>query len=94
MLPAPPRRAHHPQGQPGPRRRQTPVLSGPVTPAALVSKDHHSLWLNSAALALAGGDLEVEGGLVARDRDGEPTGVLEASIAAVGRTVMKEEVNR
>ena len=36
-------------------------------PAALISKDYHSLWLNSAALALAGGDLEVEGGVVERD---------------------------
>src|SRR5262249_17801226 len=31
-------------------------------PAGFVSKDYHGLWLNSAALALAGGDLEVEGG--------------------------------
>ena len=44
------------------------------TPAALWSKDYHSLWLNSAALALAGGDLEVPGGVVERDADGEPTG--------------------
>ena len=27
----------------------------------LISKDYHALWLNSAALALAGGDLEVDG---------------------------------
>jgi predicted amidohydrolase YtcJ len=42
----------------------------------LISKDYHALWLNSAALALAGGDLEVEGGVVVRDEGGEPTGVL------------------
>ena len=42
----------------------------------LISKDYHALWLNSAALALAGGDLEVEGGVVVKDEDGEPTGVL------------------
>src|SRR5579862_8133454 len=51
----------------------------PITgdrPAALIAKDYHSLWLNSAALALAGGDLEVEGGVVERDAAGEPTGVL------------------
>jgi predicted amidohydrolase YtcJ len=56
----------------------------PVTgdrPAALVSRDHHSLWLNSAALALAGGDLEVEGGVVERDPGGEPTGVLREEAA-------------
>ena len=45
-------------------------------PALLISKDYHALWLNSAALALAGGDLEVEGGVVVRDEAGEPTGVL------------------
>jgi predicted amidohydrolase YtcJ len=51
------------------------------TPAALWSKDYHSLWLNSAALALAGGDLEVEGGVVERDGSGEPTGVLREESA-------------
>jgi predicted amidohydrolase YtcJ len=45
-------------------------------PAMMISKDYHALWLNSAALALAGGDLEVEGGVVVRDEQGEPTGVL------------------
>jgi predicted amidohydrolase YtcJ len=50
-------------------------------PMAFISKDFHSLWLNSAALALAGGDLEVEGGVVERDADGEPTGVLREEAA-------------
>jgi predicted amidohydrolase YtcJ len=36
------------------------------SPAALWSKDHHSLWLNHAALACANGDLEVPGGVVER----------------------------
>ncbi len=51
------------------------------TPAALWAKDLHSLWLNSAALALAQGDLEVEGGVVERDAQGEPTGVLREEAA-------------
>jgi predicted amidohydrolase YtcJ len=51
------------------------------TPAALWAKDYHSLWLNSAALALARGDLEVEGGVVERDGGGEPTGVLREESA-------------
>ncbi len=51
------------------------------TPAALWAKDLHSLWLNSAALALAEGDLEVEGGVVERDEQGEPTGVLREEAA-------------
>ena len=46
------------------------------TPAAFIAKDYHSLWLNSAALAQAGGDLDVAGGVVERDANGEPTGVL------------------
>src|ERR1700760_1476674 len=51
------------------------------TPAGLIAKDYHSLWVNSAALALAGGDLEVEGGVVERDANGEPTGVLREEAA-------------
>ena len=51
------------------------------TPAILISKDYHSVWLNSAALAAAGGDLDVEGGVVERDEDGEPTGVLREESA-------------
>src|SRR5262245_43191205 len=51
------------------------------TPALLWSKDYHSLWLNSAALALAHGDLQVDGGVVERDADGEPTGVLREESA-------------
>jgi predicted amidohydrolase YtcJ len=50
-------------------------------PAAMVAKDGHSLWLNTAALALADGDLEVEGGVVERDVRGEPTGVLREESA-------------
>src|SRR5436190_7685526 len=50
-------------------------------PVALMSKDYHSLWLNSAALAQANGDLEVEGGVVELDGRGEPTGVLREESA-------------
>ncbi len=51
------------------------------TPTALTARDYHSLWLNSAALALANGDLEVQGGVVVRDEHGEPTGVLREECA-------------
>jgi predicted amidohydrolase YtcJ len=51
------------------------------TPAMLFSKDYHSAWLNSAALARAGGDLQVEGGVVERDENGEPTGILREESA-------------
>src|SRR5438270_453440 len=46
------------------------------TPTALMARDSHSLWLNSAALACANGELEVPGGVVEVDEHGEPTGVL------------------
>jgi predicted amidohydrolase YtcJ len=50
-------------------------------PAALMARDYHSLWLNSAALARANGELEVDGGVVVRDERGEPTGVLREECA-------------
>ena len=51
------------------------------TPVALMAKDYHSLWLNSAALARADGDLAVRGGVVELDERGEPTGVLREESA-------------
>ena len=45
-------------------------------PVALLAQDSHSLWINSAALARANGDLEVAGGVVERNDAGEPTGIL------------------
>ena len=50
-------------------------------PAALMARDYHSLWLNSAALARANGDLQVPGGVVERDEQGKPTGVLREECA-------------
>ena len=46
-----------------------------------LAKDHHSLWLNTSALERAGGDLDVPGGVVERDGDGSPTGVLREESA-------------
>jgi predicted amidohydrolase YtcJ len=48
----------------------------PDRPVALMARDSHSVWLNSAALAYANGDLHVPGGVVEVDERGEPTGVL------------------
>lgn len=49
--------------------------------AALWSKDYHSLWLNTAALQLARGDLQLPGGVVERDGSGEPNGILREQSA-------------
>src|SRR3954454_23842588 len=48
----------------------------PDRPVALMARDSHSVWLTSAALARANGDLQVPGGVVELDERGEPTGVL------------------
>jgi hypothetical protein len=58
-----------------PNRQHLDAIA-PDAPVALLAKDYHSLWLNSAALSLANGDLEVGGGVVERDTRGEPTGIL------------------
>jgi predicted amidohydrolase YtcJ len=63
-----------------PSREALDALTGDA-PAALWSKDYHSLWLNTAALTRAGGDLDVPGGVVERDESGEPTGVLREESA-------------
>lgn len=52
-----------------------------TTPTALWSKDYHSLWLNTAGLAVAGGDLDVPGGVVERYANGSPTGILREESA-------------
>ncbi len=56
----------------------------PGTPVALSSKDGHLLWVNTAALRLAGVTSQTPdppGGEIARDRRGEPTGILKEESA-------------
>jgi hypothetical protein len=53
--------------------------AAPRNPVALNAKSGHALWVNSAALAAAGinlGTPDPEGGKIAHDRGGMPTGVL------------------
>jgi predicted amidohydrolase YtcJ len=63
-----------------PTREQLDAVTGDV-PTALMARDYHSLWLNSAALACADGDLAVAGGVVEVDERGLPTGVLREESA-------------
>ena len=54
--------------------------AAPDIPVALDSKELHAIWANTAALRRAGIDREtadVAGGVIERDSDGEPTGVLQ-----------------
>jgi predicted amidohydrolase YtcJ len=63
-----------------PTRQALDAVTGDV-PVALMAKDGHSLWTNSAALARADGNLQVNGGVVELDEHGEPTGVLREESA-------------
>ena len=63
-----------------PTKESLDFVTGDV-PVALMAKDGHSLWLNSAALARADGSLAVPGGVVEEDEHGEPTGVLREESA-------------
>ncbi len=52
----------------------------PARPVLLYSRDFHNLWLNGAALTAAGitsATPDPEGGMIARDAAGEPTGLLQ-----------------
>ena len=61
--------------------RQTLDAVAPGVRVALRAHDGHSLWLSSAALAAAAGDLAVPGGVVETDAAGEPTGILREESA-------------
>jgi predicted amidohydrolase YtcJ len=63
-----------------PTKEALDAVTGDV-PVALMAKDYHSLWVNSAALAHADGDLQMPGGVVEVDERGEPTGVLREECA-------------
>jgi predicted amidohydrolase YtcJ len=60
---------------PEPPTREALDRAVPDVPVALMSKDYHSLWLNSAALERADGPLEVPGGVV------EASGILRENSA-------------
>jgi predicted amidohydrolase YtcJ len=63
-----------------PTRQLLDAVTGDI-PTALMARDYHSLWLNSAGLAQADGQLLVPGGVVETDERGEPTGVLREESA-------------
>jgi hypothetical protein len=58
-----------------PTRADLDTVTGTI-PTALWSQDYHSLWLNSAALERAGGELGSADGGVLIDARGEPSGLL------------------
>ncbi|MFA6916113.1 MAG: amidohydrolase family protein [Parachlamydiales bacterium] len=66
---------------PHPRRPHAADLDAiaPHNPVVLIRKDTHLIWANSSALKDCGIDAETPdpvGGIIERDRDGNPTGIL------------------
>jgi predicted amidohydrolase YtcJ len=65
----------------------------PDMPVALDSKELHAVWANSAALRRAGinrDTADVPGGVIERDPDGEPTGVLRENAEGLLYRVIPE----
>jgi len=63
-----------------PTRHDARAVTGDL-PTRSLARDYHSLWVNSAALAQANGNLAFAGGVVETDDHGEPTGVLREESA-------------
>ena len=66
-----------------PTKEVLDAVTGDV-PAAVISKDFHAIWLNSAGIARTGGDLrkyDVHGGVVELDPGGKPTGLIREESA-------------
>ena len=58
----------------------------PDRPVVLFNRDHHGVWVNSRALAMAGLDADTADppdGRIERDRRGRPSGVLHEGAAAL-----------
>jgi predicted amidohydrolase YtcJ len=63
----------------------------PNTPVLIASRDGHALWVNSLALRLAGihaGTPNPDGGVIVRDEQGDPSGTLLETAAALLRQAM------
>ncbi|MGA5699915.1 amidohydrolase [Peterkaempfera bronchialis] len=66
----------------------------PDRPVFLPNSDHHSAWVNSAALACAGIDAatpDPAAGRIERDADGRPTGVLHEGAMDLVARVLPED---
>ncbi|HET9481391.1 MAG TPA: amidohydrolase [Candidatus Polarisedimenticolia bacterium] len=74
--------------------------ASPANPVSLVRVDGHAIWVNSAAMKLAGvtrATADPPGGQIVRDAEEEPTGVfvdnakalIESKIAAPGRAELR-----
>ncbi len=68
---------------PGPQKEDLDAIS-PDKPIVITDSSHHAVWVNSAALKLAGITKDTpdpQGGLIKRHENGDPTGMLNDSAA-------------
>jgi len=81
-------------GWPEPPGRSIDAVSGD-RPVLLHAHDHHSLWVNGAALEAAGVDGETadpDGGRIERDAGGRPTGLLRENAVRLTAGVERRAV--
>ncbi|GAA2338543.1 amidohydrolase [Dactylosporangium salmoneum] len=77
-------------------RREDLDAAAPGRPVFLPNRDHHSAWVSSAALALAGIDAHTPdppNGRIERDADGVPTGVLHESAMDLVAPLLPEDTD-
>ena len=73
------------------RRRRCSTRSPATSPAALISKDYHAIWLNSAAIARTGGDLRTLRGPRAASSSSTPTASRPALLREESAWHFKED---
>lgn len=77
--------------EPGQQTRQFLDAVSPDNPVFLYDESHHSVWVNTKALEVAGIHRDTpnpEGGIIERDRDGDPTGLLRETANAMVASVI------
>ncbi|MYF94942.1 MAG: amidohydrolase [Holophagales bacterium] len=77
--------------EPGQQTRQFLDAVSPDNPVFLYDESHHSVWVNTMALEVAGIDRDTPdpaGGIIERDQDGDPTGLLRETANAMVASVI------
>lgn len=79
--------------KPGEQNREFLDAVSPNNPLILNDEAHHSIWVNSLALKIAGitaNTPDPEAGIIERDASGEPTGLLRESAAVLVTKLIPE----
>lgn len=79
--------------KPGEQTKEFLDKIAPENPVVLGDESHHTIWVNSKALELAGvtkATPDPDGGVIDRDENGEPTGVLRETAASLVERIVPE----